>query len=145
MQIIRCWKRCGSGLGFNSGNAANGSNRNDDSDENDDNSFLPTAFGKKIKEGAMRRERERERERLEKKRGKHQSAGQDVSGDVGKFEKHTKGIGLKLLEKMGYKFYIWINVLPLRGCFVGLAPFLFCNFAFCVYPKDVTKQNFNYL
>ena len=71
-------------------------NRNDDSDENDDNSFLPTAFGKKIKEGAMRREKERERERLEKKRGKHQSAGQDVSGDVGKFEKHTKGIGLKI-------------------------------------------------
>ena len=81
----------GSGLGFNSGNAVKGSNRNDDSDENDDDGFLPTAFGKKIKEGAMRREKERERERLEKKRGKHQSVGQDVSGDVGKFEKHTTG------------------------------------------------------
>lgn len=92
----------GSGLGFNSGSAANGSDRND-SDENDDNNFLPTAFGKKIKEGAMRREKEREREKLEKKRGKRQSLGQDGIGDVGKFEKHTKGIGLKLLEKMGYK------------------------------------------
>nr|KYP62091.1 Tuftelin-interacting protein 11 [Cajanus cajan] len=89
--------------GFNSSNSAKGSVRNDDSDENDDNTFLPTAFGKKIKEGAMRREKERERERLEKKRGKHQSLGQDGSGDVGKFEKHTKGIGMKLLEKMGYK------------------------------------------
>ncbi|KAK7350550.1 hypothetical protein VNO77_09290 [Canavalia gladiata] len=96
----------GSGLGFNSGIAANGSDRNDDSDENDggDDNFLPTAFGKKIKEGAMRREREREREKLEKKRGQRQSLGLDgFGGDVGKFEKHTKGIGMKLLEKMGYK------------------------------------------
>ncbi|RDY02834.1 Septin and tuftelin-interacting protein 1-like 1, partial [Mucuna pruriens] len=93
----------GSGLGFNSGNAVNGSDRNGDSDENGDDNFLPTAFGKKIKEGAMRREREREKERLEKKRGKHQSLDQDRFGDVGKFEKHTKGIGMKLLEKMGYK------------------------------------------
>ncbi|KAK7364627.1 hypothetical protein VNO80_13367 [Phaseolus coccineus] len=93
----------GSGLGFNSGNAANGSEINDDSDENGHDNFLPTAFGKKIKEGAMRREKEREKERLEKKRGKHQSSVQDGSSDVGKFEKHTKGIGMKLLEKMGYK------------------------------------------
>ncbi|KAK7243091.1 hypothetical protein RIF29_37876 [Crotalaria pallida] len=94
----------GFGLGFNSGFTADGSDRNVDVDENDDDNFLhtvPTAFGKKIKEGAMRREKEREREKLEKKRGKHQSLGQDV--DVGKFEKHTKGIGMKLLEKMGYK------------------------------------------
>ncbi|XP_057435037.1 septin and tuftelin-interacting protein 1 homolog 1 [Lotus japonicus] len=96
----------GSGLGFNSGRAAgNGSDRNnDESDENDDEKFLPTAFGKMIKEGAMRRERERQMERKEKKRGDRQgAAGQDVSGDVGKFEKHTKGIGMKLLERMGYK------------------------------------------
>ncbi|XP_027335931.1 septin and tuftelin-interacting protein 1 homolog 1 [Abrus precatorius] len=92
----------GAGLGFNSGKVANGSDRNDDSEENDDggdDNFLPTAFGKKLKEGAMRRERER----LEKKRGQRQNLGQDGFGDVGKFEKHTKGIGLKLLEKMGYK------------------------------------------
>lgn len=95
-----------SGLGFNSSFAANDSDRNDDVDENDNDDFLPTvplAFGKKIKEGAMRREREREREKLEKKRGQHQSLAQDGFVDVGKFEKHTKGIGLKLLEKMGYK------------------------------------------
>ncbi|KAK7317962.1 hypothetical protein RJT34_02621 [Clitoria ternatea] len=93
----------GSGLGFKSSNGANGMERNDDSDENADESFLPTAFGKKIKEGAMRREKERERERLEKKRGQGWGTGQDELGDVGKFEKHTKGIGMKLLEKMGYK------------------------------------------
>ncbi|OIV93329.1 hypothetical protein TanjilG_23265 [Lupinus angustifolius] len=93
-----------SGLGFNSSYTANGSDRNNDFNENDDDNFLPTvptAFGKKIKEGAMRREKEREREKVDKRRGQHQSLGKDV--DVGKFEKHTKGIGLKLLEKMGYK------------------------------------------
>ncbi|KAF7845101.1 septin and tuftelin-interacting protein 1-like protein 1 [Senna tora] len=88
----------GSGLGFNSSYHENASD-----DENNDNNFLPTAFGKKIKEGAMRRERERERAKLEKKRGQGQTQGQDRFQDVGKFEKHTKGIGLKLLEKMGYK------------------------------------------
>ncbi|CAL0331263.1 unnamed protein product [Lupinus luteus] len=94
----------GSGLGFNSSYTANGSDKNNEFNENDDDNFLPTvptAFGKKIKEGAMRREKEREREKLQKKRGQHQSHGHDV--DVGKFEKHTKGIGMKLLEKMGYK------------------------------------------
>ncbi|GAU26188.1 hypothetical protein TSUD_354100 [Trifolium subterraneum] len=95
----------GSGLGFNSGRAAmNGSHRNDESDENDngDDKFLPTEFGKKIKEGAMRREKER----LEKKKkGQKQKPGLGHGGsvDVGTFETHTKGIGMKLLEKMGYK------------------------------------------
>lgn len=98
----------GSGLGFNYGRgAANGSDRNNESDENEngngDDKFLPTEFGKKIKEGAMRREKERLEEK--KKKGKKQGpgVGQDGSVDVGKFEKHTKGIGMKLLEKMGYK------------------------------------------
>src|ERR1044072_8396727 len=93
----------GAGLGFNSSRAANGSDRNDESDENDDDKFLPTAFGKMIKEGAMKRERQRQRERQEKKKGDRQGAGQDGFLDVGKFEKHTKGIGMKLLEKMGYR------------------------------------------
>ncbi|XP_045787958.1 septin and tuftelin-interacting protein 1 homolog 1-like [Trifolium pratense] len=92
----------GSGLGFNSG-PVNGSHRNDESDDNDngDDKFLPTAFGKKIKEGAMRREKER----LEKKKGQKQKPGLGLGGsvDVGTFETHTKGIGMKLLAKMGYK------------------------------------------
>lgn len=97
----------GSGLGFNYGRgAANGFDRNDDDNDNDndngDDKFLPTEFGKKIKEGAMRREKER----LEKKK-KVQKQGlglvHEGSVDVGKFESHTKGIGMKLLEKMGYK------------------------------------------
>lgn len=97
----------GAGLGFTAG----GSTINDNSgarrsgegsgDCEDDSSFLPTSFGQRIKEGAMRREKDRERMRLEKKNqgGKNQAA----AGEVGKFESHTKGIGMKLLEKMGYK------------------------------------------
>ncbi|KAF5728118.1 septin and tuftelin-interacting protein 1 1 [Tripterygium wilfordii] len=60
--------------------------------------FLPTAFGRMIKEGAEKRARER----LEKK-GKEGKRKEVNSGDVGGFEKHTKGIGMKLLEKMGYR------------------------------------------
>ncbi|KZV42560.1 septin and tuftelin-interacting protein 11 [Dorcoceras hygrometricum] len=69
--------------------------------EEDD--FLPTGFGKKIWEGAkLRREREKEKAVLVKKSSQAVRRESDPS-DVGSFEKHTKGIGMKLLEKMGYK------------------------------------------
>lgn len=94
----------GLGLGFNSG--SNGVTRNEEEEDNyEPEVFLPTAFGKRIKEGAMRREKERaEKSKLDK--GKRAKGGEEgfVSGNsVGVFEKHTKGIGMKLLEKMGYK------------------------------------------
>ncbi|GAU17318.1 hypothetical protein TSUD_110350 [Trifolium subterraneum] len=78
-----------------------GSHRNDESDENDNgnDNFLPTEFGKKIKEGAMRREKER----LEKKNKQKPGLGQEGSVNFGTFENYTKGIGTKLLAKMGYK------------------------------------------
>ncbi|KAA0066331.1 septin and tuftelin-interacting protein 1-like protein 1 [Cucumis melo var. makuwa] len=100
----------GSGLGFNSsisdrnpnGFKENGSNV--DGDEDGDDLFLPTAFGKRIKEGAERRERERVKSQIEKKSRIVSGSRKDSDpGNVGAFEKHTKGIGLKLLEKMGYK------------------------------------------
>ncbi|KAK6130201.1 hypothetical protein DH2020_036011 [Rehmannia glutinosa] len=62
------------GLGFGSASSKNATR--EEKDEGDE--FLPTAFGKKIMEEL------------------------DPTG-VGSFEKHTKGIGMKLLEKMGYK------------------------------------------
>lgn len=100
----------GFGLGFSSGPSnvdvvENGNDDDDDDGEADDSSFLPTAFGRKIKEGAQKREKEREKLKLQNK-SKSQSQGgrqQSSFGDVGVFEKHTKGIGMKLLEKMGYK------------------------------------------
>ncbi|XP_023758291.1 septin and tuftelin-interacting protein 1 homolog 1 [Lactuca sativa] len=92
----------GQGLGFNSNNI------NDDKKEVNENTidFLPTAFGKMIKEGALqRREKEIEKSRLNKKSTKPGLGKREAKdeGNVGVFEKHTKGIGMKLLEKMGYK------------------------------------------
>ncbi|XP_022742262.1 septin and tuftelin-interacting protein 1 homolog 1 isoform X1 [Durio zibethinus] len=93
----------GVGLGFGGVDSLQKSDGNVGSDEDDDNSFLPTAFGRKIKEGAQRRVKERERLRMEKKSlGGRREVG-DGNKDVGAFEKHTKGIGMKLLEKMGYR------------------------------------------
>lgn len=93
----------GVGLGFGGNDSLPKSDGNVVADEDGDSSFLPTAFGRKIKEGAQRREKERERLKMEKKSlgGRREAGG--GNGDVGSFEKHTKGIGMKLLEKMGYK------------------------------------------
>ncbi|KAE8721422.1 Septin and tuftelin-interacting protein 1-like protein 1 [Hibiscus syriacus] len=99
------WPGLGSGvgLGFSGNDTLRKSDVNVGGDEDDDSSFLPTAFGRKIKEGAQRREKQRERLKMEKKSlGGRREVGVG-SGDVGSFEKQTKGIGMKLLEKMGYK------------------------------------------
>lgn len=90
----------GSGLGFGGKDSLR---KTDGDDGNDDDGFLPTVFGRKIKEGAQRREKERERLKMEKKSSGGRKEIGGGNGDVGGFEKHTKGIGLKLLEKMGYK------------------------------------------
>ncbi|KAL5562909.1 hypothetical protein UlMin_032656 [Ulmus minor] len=91
------------GLGSKSGSSNVDKKNRDDLDEVDDNNFLPTAFGKKIKEGAERREKERQKLKSLNNSQSQGGRGQSDLGDVGNFEKHTKGIGMKLLEKMGYK------------------------------------------
>ncbi|KAL0301444.1 UNVERIFIED_CONTAM: Septin and tuftelin-interacting protein 11 [Sesamum radiatum] len=93
------------GLGFGSAASKNvapeAAHAHEGKDEDDN--FLPSAFGKKIKEGAqLRREREKEKSILAKKSSQVGRRELDPAG-VGAFEKHTKGIGMKLLEKMGYK------------------------------------------
>ncbi|KAI3759899.1 hypothetical protein L1987_50284 [Smallanthus sonchifolius] len=67
--------------------------------------FLPVAFGKQFKERALQRREEMEKSKLNKKSSQVRSGSRETKdeGNVGIFEKHTKGIGSKLLEKMGYK------------------------------------------
>lgn len=94
----------GSGIGFtsNSGSISKtfAANNLDEDDNDADGSFLPTAFGRKILEGVQRRRIEREKSKLDKK---SQGGRKDIElGNVGGFEKYTKGIGMKLMEKMGY-------------------------------------------
>ncbi|KAB5512271.1 hypothetical protein DKX38_029299 [Salix brachista] len=89
------------GLGFNSRfGDCNGVIRSegleDDGHDAPENNFLPTEFGRRIKEGAERREQERMKK-------KAKGVGKSKEEKAGEFEKHTKGIGMKLLEKMGYK------------------------------------------
>uniref|UniRef100_A0A1D1XVA0 Tuftelin-interacting protein 11 n=1 Tax=Anthurium amnicola TaxID=1678845 RepID=A0A1D1XVA0_9ARAE len=98
----------GFGLGFRPGDAPQngkvGGGGDGEGDEEDGADFLPTAFGRRIKEGAQRREKERERSMATKKAdGGRRAAASGGSGDVGKFEQFTKGIGMALMEKMGYK------------------------------------------
>ncbi|KAK4776716.1 hypothetical protein SAY86_005404 [Trapa natans] len=84
-----------SGLGFKK--------KDDEFDENDgEDDFLPSAFGRKIIEGAEKRKEKSKMERRAQLQGQGKTD-KIAAGDVGSFEKHTKGIGMKLLEKMGYK------------------------------------------
>lgn len=72
----------------------------------DDEDFLPSAFGRKIKEGAQRREKEREKEKERSMTSKSSKKGTGMGkrdAEVGRFEAFTTGIGSKLLRKMGYK------------------------------------------
>ncbi|KAK1295962.1 hypothetical protein QJS10_CPB15g01917 [Acorus calamus] len=93
-----------SGLGFVNPPSSAGGGGEDTGAEEVVEEFLPTAFGRKLKEGAAaRREREKEQKSRESERKpvpKRRSAGSEA---IGVFEKHTKGIGMKILEKMGYK------------------------------------------
>lgn len=97
--------RTGLGFGSNSSSASKRTDSyNDDDVVNPDDNFLPTAFGRKIKEGAQRRVKEREKSKAEAGVAKSSRTGlRKETGNVGEFEKYTKGIGMKLMGKMGYK------------------------------------------
>ncbi|KAK3018417.1 hypothetical protein RJ639_003438 [Escallonia herrerae] len=71
-------------------------------EEQDEEDLLPTAFGKKIMEGAQKRRQEREEKSKLTYKSSQGSRKEPEQGNVGVFEQHTKGIGAKLLAKMGY-------------------------------------------
>ncbi|CAN0914708.1 Septin and tuftelin-interacting protein 1 homolog 1 [Linum grandiflorum] len=70
-----------------------------DAGSGDVDESLPLEFGRSIKE-TKEREKGRKKMKKDEKGGKRKDAG---SGDVDVFEMPMKGIGSKLLEKMGYK------------------------------------------
>jgi len=73
----------------------------------DEEIFMPTAFGKRIKAAADARRKQSETSQRRQKEPDRTTAATKNHGagrsDIGKFEKHTKGIGSKLLAKMGWK------------------------------------------
>lgn len=96
----------GPGLGFHSKDLNTA--KEEDHKEVNDVDFLPTTFGKTSnKKGAalQRREKEMEKSRLNKQPAQIGLGRRDAKrdGNVSVFEKPTKGIGMKLLEKMGYR------------------------------------------
>lgn len=69
-------------------------------EEEEEEALLPTAFGRRIQAGAEQRRKQSEAAaRVERSKVK---AAVGPKADVGKFEAHTKGIGAKLLAKMGW-------------------------------------------
>ena len=99
------------GLGF-SGNGLGFVKQEDDVD---DDEAPQNAFEKLIQERAeQRRVEQKEKARQEEMarkagvvsevagKGRAKGRGVVTNADIGTFEKHTKGIGMKLLEKMGY-------------------------------------------
>ncbi|KAI7749074.1 hypothetical protein M8C21_033853 [Ambrosia artemisiifolia] len=89
------------GLGF----GLKDSNGNEEEVNETSVDFLLTAFGEQFKERVRQRRDEMEKLKLNKKSSQVRPGSRELKdeGNVGIFEKHTKGIGSKLLEKMGYK------------------------------------------
>ena len=85
----------GAGLGF----GPKGNMKHDE--EVEDAELFPSAFGRRIIEGAERRAQEREKGKKAATKAKSLASGGPGAGPG--FELYTKGIGSKLLEKMGYK------------------------------------------
>lgn len=98
------FERAGLGLGFGMKDDRVQGEEVEEEDEEDD--VLKSAYGQRILERAEKR-RDMQKEK-EKNKGKEKITGggdskRTAKGDMGSFEKHTKGFGLKMLERMGYK------------------------------------------
>lgn len=97
------------GLGFRSGGTTEGGGglsrpgsrqQLEGRGEEEEEELLPTAFGRRVQQAAEQRRKQSEQAaRVERVQARAAASGTDV----GKFEAHTKGIGAKLLSKMGWK------------------------------------------
>lgn len=94
----------GAGLGFGGGGLGFGAEPKEDASEPRGGlgSFgVPTSFGQSILKAADKRRNEAKTAKASTSSG---GAGDDPTiSKIGAFERHTKGIGLKLLQKMGYQ------------------------------------------
>ncbi|KAL6581749.1 hypothetical protein OROMI_005763 [Orobanche minor] len=88
-----------SGLGFGSSSSQNTTREEKDEDGN----FLPTALGKTILEGGLRRGKEKKEKLMQSKKSSQAGKREMDPSGVCPFENHPKGIGAKLLAKMGYR------------------------------------------
>ncbi|GFR47277.1 hypothetical protein Agub_g8964 [Astrephomene gubernaculifera] len=92
----------GGGLGFKPGGSRGDEGM--EAEQEDEEAVMPTAFGKRILEKAQRRlKQEAQAARSEAAQAARRTTTLGADPTFASFEKHTKGIGLKLLEKMGYK------------------------------------------
>ncbi|KAI7842892.1 hypothetical protein COHA_003404 [Chlorella ohadii] len=84
----------GGGLGFTRGHATLAQE-----EEEEEEALLPSAFGRRIQAAAEQRRKQSEAAARAERAKAKAAAGPK---DVGRFEQHTKGIGAKLLSKMGW-------------------------------------------
>eukprot|EP00899_Mesostigma_viride_P003224 jgi/Mesvir1/12902/Mv05927-RA.1 len=91
------------GLGFAPAKSAAADAPREDEEEEE---LLPTAFGKRVKEAAEKRREAESRQKEDKASSRltgHEKLSLAAGVKIGEFEKHTKGIGAKLLAKMGFQ------------------------------------------
>eukprot|EP00878_Enallax_costatus_P007883 GHUV01008248.1.p1 GENE.GHUV01008248.1~~GHUV01008248.1.p1 ORF type:complete len:372 (+),score=154.89 GHUV01008248.1:391-1506(+) len=74
--------------------------QDEDLGADDEDVVLPTAFGRRIKEAA---EKKVQQKAAQQKAASDRLAARHADPKFATFEQHTKGIGMKLLEKMGFQ------------------------------------------